>query len=77
MYKDFVLSLAWWRLVVAETCCQVFSSADLIHVVLFAVINCYKWNEAKQVDGKAVPVHAMKEYMGSGGTAAFIFNLGT
>jgi len=22
MYQDFVLSLAWWWLVVAESCCQ-------------------------------------------------------
>jgi len=41
MYQDFVLSLTWWWLVVAETCCQVFNFADLIHVVSLNVINCY------------------------------------
>ena len=37
--QDFVLSLAWRWLVVAETCCQVFNFADLIHVVSLTVIN--------------------------------------
>jgi hypothetical protein len=41
MYQNFILSLAWWWLVVAETCCQVFNSAHLIHVVSLTVINCY------------------------------------
>ena len=41
MYQDFVLSLGRWWLVVAETCCQVFNSADLIHVVLLNVTNWY------------------------------------
>jgi hypothetical protein len=41
MYQDFVLSLAWWWLVVAETWRQVFNSADLINVVLLTVINIY------------------------------------
>ena len=41
MYQDFVLLLAWWWLVVAVTCCQIFNSADLIHVVSLTVINCY------------------------------------
>jgi len=41
MYQDFVLLLAWWRLVVAETCCQVFNFAGLIHFVSLTVINCY------------------------------------
>ena len=40
MYQDFVLSLAWWWLV-AETCCQVFNFAGLIHVVSLTVIICY------------------------------------
>jgi len=41
MYQDFVLFLVWWWLVAAETCCQVFNSADLIHVVLLTVVYCY------------------------------------
>jgi hypothetical protein len=76
MYQEYVLSLAWWWLVLAETCCQVFKPADLTHVVSLTVINCYKWNEAKQTDGKDVAVHAMIVYMGSEGTAPFILNLG-
>ena len=44
MYQDFVLFLAWWRLVVVETCCQDFKNiliCWLIHVLLLTVINCY------------------------------------
>jgi hypothetical protein len=33
MYQDFVLSLAWLWLTVAETCRQVFNFADLIHTL--------------------------------------------
>jgi hypothetical protein len=47
MYKDFVLLLAWWWLVVAETRCQVFNFADFIHVVSLTVINCYDNNIAE------------------------------
>jgi hypothetical protein len=42
MYQDFALSLVWWRLVVAQTYCLVFNSADLIYVVLLTVIKCYR-----------------------------------
>jgi hypothetical protein len=44
MYQDFVLFLAWWWLVVAETCCQdfkIFLIFWLIHVVSLTVIKCY------------------------------------
>jgi hypothetical protein len=42
MYQDFVLFLAWWWLVVAETCCQDFKILIcwLKHVLL-TVIYCY------------------------------------
>ena len=41
MYQDFVLFLACWWLVVAETCCQVFNFTDLMHFASLTVINCY------------------------------------
>jgi hypothetical protein len=44
MYQDFVLPLAWWWLVVAETCCYIFNFADLIHVVPLTVIKLLDWN---------------------------------